>query len=325
MGAKVNLYISDGLDSDVVEELKACAEFNVYPEIKLEREKLISLLKDEQSAEPKALIIRSNTLVDESLLNQAINLKLVIRAGEGVDNINLGICANKGVKVENTPGANNNSAAEHALSLMLSLFRKIPFAHESMVSGKWEKPLFVGQELTGKKVGIVGFGRIGKLLAKRLAGFEAKILFYDPFVQESELPNVTKCDDVFDLFHQCDVISLHLPYMKETKHFVSKKHFESMSPHAFFINASRGPIVKEDDLIEALREKKLMGAALDVYEVEPLDAQSELILLSKENKNIVLTPHLGASTIEAQKNVGAMCIHQLKQFFIHDQCINEVS
>ncbi|MBP9673889.1 MAG: hydroxyacid dehydrogenase [Bacteriovoracaceae bacterium] len=308
------IVVADGFDKNLFKILCAEPTLEVFPESKVSPEKLKELLPRVQG-----LVVRSATLVNEELLSSAPNLRYVVRAGEGTDNIDKKLCAEKKVKVVNTPGANNNSAAEHAIALMFTLLRKTAWAHSSMQKGEWNKNDFEGSELTGKKIGIVGFGRIGQIVAKRLAGFDPQILFYDPFIEKSEFTYAKKASGLEEIFSSCDIITIHVPLMAQTTGLVSAKLLNSMLPHAVLINASRGKIVDEVALLEILSQNKIKGAAFDVFEKEPLPSDSPLRAL----KNIVLTPHLGASTAEAQLRVGEMAIHQLKEFFIHNKLLNE--
>ena len=175
--SKTKILVCDGMDKAVFEELKSVGEFEVYPEPKNSKE---TIAKEKNDAH--ALVIRSATKPDAEFLKECSNLKYIIRAGEGTDNIDKVTCKELGIKVSNTPGANNNSAAEHALALMMTLLRKTARANESMQTGEWNKAAFTGNELTNKTIGIVGFGRIGQLLAKRLTGFDPNILFFDPYI-----------------------------------------------------------------------------------------------------------------------------------------------
>ncbi len=309
------IVIADGMDFALFQKLQAHPELDVYPKCKVSQEQLKKLL-------PKVggLVIRSATQVTSELIDAAPGLKYVIRAGEGTDNINKSYCQKKDIRVSNTPGANNNSAAEHALALMMTVLRKTAWAHQSMSQGKWEKNLFSGNELTGKKIGIVGFGRIGQLLAKRLQGFEPDILFYDPFLKKSELPHTRKVETLEELFTTADIVSIHVPLIPQTKNLIGQSLLDKMPAHAVLVNASRGGIVNEHDLLKILKEKKIRGAGFDVFATEPLPSDSPLLTL----ENLLLTPHLGASTEEAQVRVGEMVIHQLQEFFVNHNLLNEV-
>lgn len=309
------IVTADGFDKDLFEELKNTPEFDVHPEAKISQEKLMELL-------PKinGLVIRSASTITPDLLEKAPELKYVIRAGEGTDNIDKKACEAKGVKVSNTPGANNNSAAEHAIALLFTVLRKTAHAHKTMASGGWDKNKFVGNELWRKKVGVVGFGRIGQIFAQRISGFEPEVMFFDPFVDKSDMPHCQKAESLEDIFSKCDIISLHTPLTDQTRGLVSKELLSLMKKDAILINASRGGIVDEAALIESLKNNAIRGAGFDVYSKEPLEENSPL----RELPNLVMTPHLGASTEEAQFRVGGMVVHQLKEFFINNNLLNEV-
>lgn len=308
------ILVSDGFDKNLFEQLKKNPELDVHPESKVTQDQLKTLL-------PKvhALVIRSATTVTPDLLELAPNLKLVIRAGEGTDNIDKVACGQKGVKVANTPGANNNSAAEHAIALMLSTLRMTAQADASMKSGKWDKASFTGLELSNKKIGIIGFGRIGQIVAKRLAGFEPEVMFYDPFAT-TDIPYAKKEEDLKKIFSTADIITIHTPLLPQTKNMINAELLGVMKKEAILVNAARGGIVDEAALLDTLKNKKIRGAGFDVFATEPLEDSSELRKLD----NLILTPHLGASTEEAQVRVGEMVVHQLNEFFVNNNLLNEV-
>ncbi len=309
------ILVCDGMDKEVFTVLQAMSDLEVHPEPKNSQETIADLLP-----KASALIIRSATTVTAETLEKAPNLKLVIRAGEGTDNIDKKACAAKGVVVENTPGANNNSAAEHAIALMMTTLRHTANANATMKNGGWDKSRFTGLELSNKKIGIVGFGRIGQIVAKRLAGFEPEVLFFDPFMEKSELPYAKKAADLKEIFSTCDVITLHTPLMEQTRGMVNAELLGLMKPTSVLVNASRGGIVDETALYNTLSAKKIYGAGFDVFATEPLEDDSPL----RKLENIVLTPHLGAGTEEAQLRVGEMAVDQIKEFFINNKVVNEV-
>ncbi len=314
---KPKILVCDGMSSDIFNKLKNNENFDVYPEAKNSQEVVAK-----EAVEADALVIRSATKPNQEFLDKCKNLKYIIRAGEGTDNIDKVHCKEIGIKVSNTPGANNNSAAEHAISLMFTLLRKTAWANSSMQEGKWEKSKFSGNEMTNKTVGIIGFGRIGQLVAKRLTGFDPEILYFDPYASSHSVnyDNITRVENLDDIFKKSDVITVHVPLMEKTKNFITKNHFDLMNSSAIFVNAARGGIVNEQDLIDALKEGKMKAAALDVFSTEPLKEKTELHSL----ENLVLTPHLGGSTAEAQYRVGEMAYHQLKEFFNNGNLLNEV-
>jgi D-3-phosphoglycerate dehydrogenase len=308
------IVVADGFDKDLFEDLKNTSEFEVHPSSKITQDELKELL-------PKinGLVIRSATKVMKDYLDLAPNLKYVIRAGAGTDNIDKASCQEVGVRVSNTPGANNNSAAEHAIALMMTVLRKTAFAHKTMSNGGWDKSKFTGNELANKKVGIVGFGQIGQIVAKRIGGFEPEVLFYDPFQEKSDLAYCQKAE-LETVFKECDIITIHTPLMDATRGLINKELMSLMKPGAILVNAARGGIVDENALVEILKEGKIRGAGFDVFATEPLEEDSPLRKLD----NLVMTPHLGAATEEAQYRVGEMAVHQLKEFFLKENLLNEV-
>jgi D-3-phosphoglycerate dehydrogenase len=310
------IIITDGFDKDLFAEISSIAGIQVHPKYKLEK---IDLVQNLDRA--NGLVIRSATQITSEIIKMAPNLKYVVRAGEGVDNIDLNACRERGIKVANTPGGNNNSAAEHALALIFTLLRQTAWAHQTMKEGKWEKSKFLGTELFEKTVGIVGMGRIGTLFAQRISGFNPQVLFYDPYCEKSKIPYAKKVDSLDTLFSSSDIITIHVPLMKETENLITEKHLSKMKPHSILVNASRGGILNEEDLYKCLQSGKLAGAALDVFENEPLPANSKL----RELNNLILTPHLGAGTKEAQFRVGKMVIEQIKEFFLNNNLLDEVS
>lgn len=309
------ILVCDGMDANLFSSLKSDDRFQVHPQAKNTQEEIKA-----QLPHAHALVIRSATKVNQELIDQAPHLKYVIRAGEGTDNIDKVYCAEKGIKVSNTPGANNNSAAEHSLALMMTLLRKTATANQSMQSGKWDKSQFTGNELWKKKIGIIGLGRIGQLLAKRLSGFEPEVLFFDPLIYQSPFDFAKKVENIDQIFSECDIVSIHVPLIESTKNLINARTLSLMKPHAILVNAARGGIVNEEDLIQALNEGKIAGAALDVFSTEPLPNQSPLIGVP----NLILTPHLGGSTQEAQFRVGELACRQLTEFFVNNKLLNEV-
>jgi len=309
------IVVADGFDATLFNQLKTSPELDVHPVSKVSKDELYQML-------PKinGLIIRSATVVNAELLNLATNLKLVIRAGEGTDNIDKVLCREKNVIVENTPGANNNSAAEHAVALMLSALRNIPLANSTMHQGIWEKNALTGLELWKKKVGIVGFGRIGQIVAKRISGFEPDVTFFDPMILEKEISGAKKVESLETIFSECDIITIHTPLLPQTKNMIDRKLLGMMKKDSILINAARGGIVDEEALYDTLKEKKIRAAAFDVFSEEPLPANSKLATLS----NLIMSPHIGASTEEAQFRVGEMAVAQVRDFFIAQKIVNQV-
>jgi D-3-phosphoglycerate dehydrogenase len=291
----IKILISDALSEEGVKILSAVKDFQVDVKTDLKPEALKEIIKDYD-----ALIVRSATKVNKDIIGSAAKLKVIGRAGVGLDNVDLSAATQKGIIVMNTPGGNTISTAEHTMSMILSLSRNIPQANASTKKGEWKRSKFMGVELYGKILGIVGLGRIGKEVAKRAASFGMKILAYDPFLsREVAEPLGIEVVELKELFERSDYITVHTPLTEETRHMISGAQFASMKKGVRVVNCARGGIIDEKALAEAVKEGKVAGAAIDVFETEPVPADSELLKLD----NIVTTCHLGASTEEAQVNV----------------------
>lgn len=237
--------------------------------------------------------------IDANAIKAADRLKVIARYGVGVDNVDLAVAREKGIVVTNTPGANSVSVAELALGLMLALARQIPEAVEAVHQGKW--PRYAGFSLEGKTVGILGFGAIGKQLARRLAGFDCKVLAFDPFADAVfAKDNHVELATMHDVIEQADFISLHLPLLPETRCMVNDTFLNKMKKGSFLINTSRGEVIDEDALLRALQSGHLKGVALDAFTVEPPDPKNPLLNLPQ----VIATPHLGAQTDGATSNMG---------------------
>jgi D-3-phosphoglycerate dehydrogenase len=248
-----------------------------------------------------ALIVRSRTKVTREVLEAATRLKVVGRAGVGVDNVDVDAATRRGVAVLNSPGGNVISAAEHTFALMLALVRHIPRADASLRRGEWERKRFQGIELHGKTLGLVGAGRIGSEVAKRARAFAMRVVAYDPYLSP-ERPDWLGFELVTlpDLLGQADVVSIHVPLTDETRGLIGEAELALMKSTAYLVNAARGGVVDETALAAALRSGRLAGAALDVFEEEPVAPNNPLLALD----NVVVVPHLGAATREAQTGVG---------------------
>ena len=261
-----------------------------------------------------ALMIRSGTQVTSDLIEAAQNLRIIGRAGVGVDNVDVASATKKGVLVVNSPGGNTIAAAEHALALLLSLSRHIPQAHASTISGKWDRKKYVGNELYKKILGVVGLGKIGSHVAKVANAMGMEVIAYDPFISAERAQQMqVSLTSIDDLFKKADYISLHLPRTKETENLVDQSLLGQMKPTARIVNCARGGIIDENALAEAIQKGVIAGAGLDVYSSEPLQSESPLRLL---NENIILTPHLGASTEEAQENVSIDVAEQIRDVLL---------
>ena len=259
-----------------------------------------------------ALMVRSQTKVTPKIIEAGVNLKIIGRAGVGVDNIDLEAATQKGIIVVNSPDGNTIAAAEHTVALMLAMARNIPEASLSVKSGKWERSKFTGCELYGKTLGIIGLGKIGTHVAQAASALGMKILAYDPFTLKSviEKTGAEFAQNLDDFWGKCDFITVHVPKNKDTLNLINKNTISKMKDGVRIINCARGGIVNEADLKEALDTGKVKAAAIDVYENEPDIESSPLI---KAAGNIVLTPHLGASTQEAQINVAIDVAQQIKE------------
>ncbi len=251
-------------------------------------------------SEAHGLIVRSATEVGLALLDNAPKLQLIGRAGVGVDNIDIPAASSRGIAVFNAPGGNTIAAAELTMALILSVVRRVTAADRSVRAGAWDRASFQGVELRGRTLGLIGAGRIGREVARMCEAFGMEVVAHDPYVSDADAEDLgVRLVALNDLIRTADVISLHVPLSDETRHLVDADVLDRMKKKAFLINASRGGVIVEDDLAVALAEGVISGAALDVYEDEPLPATSPL----RSAPNLVLTPHLGASTKEAQVTV----------------------
>lgn len=254
-----------------------------------------------------ALVIRSATIVTAAVLAAAKKLKVVGRAGVGLDNVDIPAATRSGVIVMNTPDGNTISAAEHTVALILALARKIPQAHQSLKEKKWERNKFMGMELYGKTLGVIGLGRIGFEVAKRCRSFEMRILAYDPYATPEKAALVgAELTTVDEILAQADIITVHVPKTKETTNLINAETLKKCKKGVRFVNVARGGIYNEADLAEALKSGQVGGAGIDVFSEEPPTGNPLL-----DADNVVLTPHLGASTEEAQVNVADVVAKQI--------------
>jgi D-3-phosphoglycerate dehydrogenase len=292
----IKILISDPLSKEGVDILKSHKEFQVDEVSKLSEDELCAKIKGYD-----ALIIRSGTTVTGKIILASDKLKVIGRAGVGVDNVDVEAASKKGIVVMNAPTGNTISTAEHAFSLMMALSRNIPAASQSVKQGKWERKKFTGVELYGKVLGIVGLGRIGSEIAKRAQSFEMKVIAFDPFLTVEKAKNLNiESVDLDTLYSRADFITIHTPLTEETRHLLDEKAFQKMKKGVRIINAARGGIVDEQALANSIRSGKVAGAALDVYESEEEAPLKTPVL---ELEQVITTPHLGASTEEAQINV----------------------
>lgn len=308
------VLIADQINEKGIDELKDIAE--VVTNFTISKEELIDVIKDFD-----AIIVRSRTKVTREVIEASNKLKVIARAGVGVDNVDVQTATERGVMVINAPESTSITVAEHTMGLILALSRKIAIADSSVKNGKWEKSRFMGIELNGKTLGVIGMGRIGSQVVTRSKAFGMETLVYDPYITEktaSEL-GVTVVD-LETLIKKSDVMTIHVPLTSETKHLIAREQLEMMKNNAFLVNCARGGIINEDDLYEALATGKIRGAGLDVFENEPPE-DSPLLGLD----NVVLTPHIAASTSEAQRDAAIIVANEIKKVFMEQSPKNVIN
>jgi len=300
------VLVSDKIDQAGIDILSQVAQVDV--KTTLSPEELVQIIP-----EYDALMIRSGTRVTQEIIEAGTQLKIIGRAGVGVDNVDVPAATRKGIVVVNSPEGNTIAAAEHALAMMLSLSRYIPDANQSVKSGEWNRNSFIGVEVYKKNLGIVGLGKIGSHVANVAKAMGMRLLAYDPFISAERAEQLgCRLVEMDLLLQEADYITLHMPKTPETTHLINAEALSQMKPTARIINCARGGIINEADLAEALKNGKIAGAALDVYETEPL-GDSPLKPLGKE---VILTPHLGASTTEAQVNVAIDVAEQIRDVLL---------
>ena len=293
-GDKMKVLVMDGVSEEGLAPLRRYSEIEVVIGKKMTEDELAEVIP-----EYDGMIVRSATKVTAKVFEKAERLQVVGRAGVGVDNIDLEAATRKGVLVVNAPDGNTIAATEHSIAMILSMARNIPQAVGKMKEGVWEKKAFLGVEVRGKALGVVGLGRIGSAVAKRAHALEMDIIAYDPFITEEKAQSMAiELVSFEDLCKRADFITIHMPKTKESYHMFNQQAFSLMKKGVRIVNCARGGIIDEEALYQAMVEGKVAGAALDVFEKEP-DTESPLIALP----NFIATPHLGASTEEAQLNV----------------------
>lgn len=301
-----HVLISDPISEDGIQPLREIPDITITIRPEWTREQLRANI-----AKFDCLIVRSQTQVNRDLIEHAVNLKIIGRAGVGVDNIDIDAATERGIVVVNAPFGNTNSAAEHTMAMLMALARKIPQAYVSLKEQKWERKRYIGVELKNKVLGIIGLGRIGAEVAYRARGQRMKVIAYDPFLTKEKAEKMGiqygKLDDVL---RTSDFITVHTPLLKETKHLLNKEAFQKMKQGVQIINCARGGIIDEDALFDAIVSGKVAGAALDVFEEEPFHHHKLLTL-----PEVIATPHLGASTVEAQENVAIDVSEDIIRFF----------
>jgi D-3-phosphoglycerate dehydrogenase len=312
------VLVADPVSQSGVDELAAGGTLEVVVNTGLPEAELIKIIP-----EFSALVVRSQTKVTAAVLAAAKNLKVVGRAGVGVDNVDIDAATKAGVIVMNTPGGNTISTAELAFSLIVSVARSIPQADASVKAGRWDRKKYEGVELYNKTLGILGMGRIGTELARRAMAFGMRVIAYDPYLSEAKARSlqVEVVENIDDLLPRVDFLTMHMPLTAETKHMIDERRLGLIKKGARIVNCARGGLIDEAALKVALESGQVAAAALDVYEVEPPPADFPL----RELKNIVFTPHLGASTAEAQENVGIEIAQAIRAALIDGEIRNAVN
>ena len=308
MTQKPKVLVSDALSETAVQIFRDRGiDVTFDPTLGKDKERLLSVI-----GEYDGLAIRSATKVTEKVLEAATNLKVVARAGIGVDNVDIPAASKRGVIVMNTPFGNSITTAEHAIAMMFAVARQIPEASTSTHSGKWEKNRFMGVELFNKTLGVIGAGNIGSIVIERALGLQMKVVAYDPFLSEDRADKLgVEKVELDELLRRADFITLHVPLTEKTRNILSAEAIASMKPGVRIINCARGGLVDEEALALALREGRVAGAAFDVFAEEPA-VNSPLFNLP----NVVVTPHLGASTTEAQENVALQVAEQMSDYLL---------
>jgi D-3-phosphoglycerate dehydrogenase len=279
-------------------------------------------LTDDLLADAEAIIVRSATKVTPEVMGKTPKLRVVGRAGVGVDNVDVEVATERGIVVMNTPSGNTISTAELTFSMLMALARKIPQAHMSMKSGKWDRKAFAGTELSGKTIGILGMGRIGSQVARRAIAFGMRVLAFDPYLSMSKARALqVELLELDEIFERSDFITVHMPLSDETRDMLGADAFSKMKDGVCVVNCARGGIINEADLVTAVKSGKVAGAALDVYDAEPLPEDAEL----RELPQVVMTPHLGASTKEAQESVGLEVAEAVTDYLVNGTVRNAVN
>jgi D-3-phosphoglycerate dehydrogenase / 2-oxoglutarate reductase len=304
----MKILVSDNLSSQGIDILKSHPEFEVDHKVGLTPAELKEIIGGYQG-----LIVRSETKVTADILSAADNLKVIGRAGTGVDNIDVPVASQRGIVVMNAAAGNSVTTAEHAISLLMSLARKIPQAHAKLKSGKWDKKSFMGVELAGKTLGVIGLGNIGKIVASRALGLAMKVIAYDPFItREVAAKAGIEVATLDEVLRNADFLTVHTPLTDETRGIVGEAAFAKMKDGVRVINCARGGLIDEEALYTAIKSGKVAGAALDVFVKEPVPTDHPLLTLDE----VVVTPHLGASTNEAQESVAVTIAEQVSNYLL---------
>ncbi len=315
---KPKVLVADSISPKGVELLESGGQLLVQVKTGLKEADLVAI-----AADFSAIVVRSQTKITAKVIDAAKQLKVVGRAGVGVDNVDVDAATRRGVIVMNTPGGNTISTAEHAFSLLVSIARNIPQADASVKAGKWDRKSFEGVELHGKTIGIFGMGRIGTEVARRVMAFGMRAIAYDPYLSPSRARSlqVELFEDLDQVLAQSDFVTMHMPLTAETKHIINAERISKMKRGARIVNCARGGLIDEQALLEALKSGQLAAAALDVYETEPPPSDFPL----RSFANVVFTPHLGASTAEAQESVGIEIAEAIRSILLEGVIRNAVN
>jgi D-3-phosphoglycerate dehydrogenase / 2-oxoglutarate reductase len=301
------VLLVDGIDPAGIEVLENTKSVTPIVHEKISREKLLEIIGDVDG-----LIVRSATTIDREVLSKATQLKVVGRAGVGVDNVDVDAATEHGILVMNSPGGSTMTTAEHTVAMLFSLARNIPQAYRTLKSHQWEKNKFKGVELTGKTLGVIGLGRIGSEVARKCQAMGMNVIAYDPFINpEANLTSGLVLVALEQIYDEADFITVHVPLSDDTRNLINKETIGRMKPGVRILNCARGGIINEQDLYEALKSGRVAGAAFDVFETEP-NTDSPLLELD----NFIATPHLGASTVEAQRKVSEDICRQVADFLL---------
>jgi len=312
----MKILISDNLAEVGIQKLRSVPGFQVDVRTKLPHEQLCQIIEDYD-----ALVIRSATKATVEVIDAGHKLKVVARAGIGLDNVDIEAASRRGIVVMNTPEGNVITTAEHVIAMMFALSRNIPQANSSLKAGNWEKSRFSGKEVSHKVLGIIGMGRIGRIVADRAKGLKMSIIAYDPYISHEVVEKLgVKGVSLEELYAQSDYITVHTPMTKETRNLLNADAFRKMKKGVFVINCARGGIVNEEDLYDAIQSGIVAGAALDVFAQEP-PKDNPLLRLDQ----VIATPHLGASTEEAQENVAVAVAEQVTDYLTRGTIRNAVN
>jgi len=313
----VKILVADKIADEGLQILKDGGNFEVAYKPEITPDEMAGIIP-----EFDALVVRSRAKVPASVLEKAKNLKVVGRAGVGVDNVDVTAATRRGIIVMNTPDGNTISAAEHTMSMLMDLSRNIARADKTMKEGKWEKKVLTGVELYGKTLGVIGLGRIGKAVARRALAFDMRVICFDPGVSPEEIQKLGMVNATLEeIIKESDFITVHTPLTEKTKGLIGEEQFKYMKKNCRIINCARGGIIDEHALLKAINEGRIAGAALDVFTAEPLPEDSPLRKCDK----ILLTPHLGASTVEAQEKVALQVAMQIVTYLKGGEVINAVN